>query len=163
MKYEVIGLDKVIGKLEAYKKAAESKVNLLAERLAVLGAHIARTEFSNAFYAGDNDVEIKVEATAGGYKIVAEGYAVLFIEFGSGVLNPEHPQAEEFGYNHGEYGQGKGANEKGWVYSGEQGNAGQPLREGVYRTMGNPPAMAMYKASKDMRAEIYRIAEEVFR
>lgn len=113
-------------------------------------------------YAGTNDVVISVEPTATGYKVVATGQAVLFIEFGTGILNPEHPQSSEFGFSHGTYGKGKGANEKGWIYVGEQGNAGQPIREGVYRTYGNPPAKAMYYAAKDMKAEIYTIAKEVF-
>lgn len=158
----VENLDKVISQLKDYKKDLRVKVKLFLERLSVLGAYRARVEFTNAMYAGKNDVTISVTSTRTGYKVVAKGQAVLFIEFGTGVINPEHPQSDEFGFSHGTYGKGKGANEKGWVYVGEQGNAGQPIREGVYHTYGNPPAKAMYYATKDMKALIYNIAKEVF-
>ncbi len=162
MNFTVVNLDKVTSQLESYRKALSRRVKLFLERLSTLGAYQARVEFKNAMYAGTNDVEISVEATSTGYKVVATGKAVLFIEFGTGTLNPEHPQSSEFGFSHGTYGSGKGANEKGWIYIGEQGNAGQPLRDGVYRTYGNPPAKAMYHAAKDMKADIYAIAKEVF-
>lgn len=155
---------KAIKELEAYKRSFISKVKRLNERLAVIGASVARVEFSNAMYAGDNDVEVSVEVYDGGAKVIASGGAVLFIEFGSGVSNPEHPQSGEFGFSHGTYGKEKGANPKGWVYKGEQGNAGQPIkgRDGVYRTMGNPPAMAMYKAAREIESDLRRIVREVF-
>lgn len=162
MSITVLNLDKVISQIEDYRKGLQDKVNRFLERLSTLGAYRARVEFTNAMYAGTNDVTISVETTMTGYQVVAAGQAVLFIEFGTGVLNPEHPQSSEFGFTHGSYGSGKGANEKGWIYVGEQGNAGQPIREGVYRTYGNPPAKAMYYAAKDMKAEIYTIAKEVF-
>lgn len=162
MKITVENVDKVVSQLKDYKKDLRKRVKLLLEKLSVLGAYRARIEFTNAMYAGDNDVEISVTSTRTGYKVVAKGRAVLFIEFGTGIINPEHPQSGEFGFSHGTYGKGKGANEKGWIYVGEQGNAGQPIRDGVYRTYGNPPAKAMYYAAKDMKAEIYKIAKEVF-
>lgn len=162
MKITVLNLDKVISQIDSYKNDLPNKVNLLLERLSTLGAYRARVEFTNAMYAGANDTEVSVEKTPTGYSVTAKGQAVLFIEFGTGVLNPEHPQSSEFGFAHGQYGDGKGANEKGWVYVGEQGNAGQPLRDGVYRTYGNPPAKAMYYAAKNMKAEIQKIAKEVF-
>ncbi len=162
MSITVVNLDKVISQVKDYRKGLNAKVNRFLERLSTLGAYRARVEFTGAMYAGTNDVEVSVEAEGAGYKVVAAGQAVLFIEFGTGVLNPEHPQSSEFGFAHGTYGEGKGANEKGWVYVGEQGNAGRPLRDGVYRTYGNPPAKAMYYAAKDMKSEIYAIAKEVF-
>lgn len=162
MSVKIHNIKKVISQLDGYKNNLQSRINLLLERLATLGALRARVDFSNAMYAGDNDVEVSVETTPTGYKIVASGCAVLFIEFGTGVINPEHPQSAEFGFSHGTYGEGKGSNEKGWIYKGVQGNAGQPVRDGIYRTYGNPPARAMYNASKEVEQEIIRIAKEVF-
>lgn len=162
MKITVSGVDALCNSLIKYNAEKTIKVKLLLERLATIGAYRARVEFTNAMYAGDNDVAVSVEPITNGYRVVAKGKAVIFIEFGTGVLNPEHPQSAEFGFKHGTYGKGKGANEKGWVYVGEQGNAGRPLREGVYRTYGNPPAKAMYQSSKEMRNAIYDIVKEVF-
>lgn len=157
-------LDVAIKELEDYKKSIKTKLKILEERLAIYGANIARVSFSNAMYAGDNDVEVSVEKIkyGKGYKIVAKGQAVVFIEFGTGIINPEHPQSAEFGFAHGTYGKGKGKNPKGWVYVGSQGNAGQRVRDGVYRTMGNPPSRSMYEASKSMAKEIENLAREVF-
>lgn len=162
MKIKIGNIDKIISQIESYQKSLPKKVDMLLERLATLGAFRARIDFSNAMYAGDNDVEISVEKIEDGYQILASGKSVLFIEFGTGVINPEHPQAADFGYLHGTYGKGKGANPNGWVYVGQQGNAGRPVRDGVYRTKGNPPARAMWNASKEMRQEIEKIAKEVF-
>lgn len=162
MNVTVLNTDKVISQIKSYQKELQGKINKFLERLATLGAYRARVEFTSAMYAGTNDVGVSVEPTETGYMVKASGQAVLFIEFGTGVINPEHPQSGEFGFSHGTYGAGKGANEKGWVYVGEQGNAGQPIRDGVYHTYGNPPAKAMYSAAKDMRAEITAVAKEVF-
>lgn len=157
-------IDKVISQVEAYQNSIASRLSALLERLALIGATEARVRFSSAMYAGRNDVEINVVPVSDkSWKIVASGEAVLFIEFGTGIANPEHPQSGEFGFSHGTYGQGKGMNPKGWVYVGEQGNAGQMVREGVYRTRGNPPARAMYNSAKEIQSEIVRIATEVFR
>ena len=156
------GIDDVISHLRHKKDDFPNKVNEFLERLAIIGATEARVSFTRAFYAGHNDVEISVDRVKDGYRINARGQAVLFIEFGTGVLNPEHPLSAELGFSHGTYGKGKGSNPKGWVYTGEQGNAGRFVREGVYRTTGNPPARAMYDAGKDVRREIYEIAKEVF-
>lgn len=154
--------DTVIIHLQRYRDNVPQKLQTLLDKLSYLGAYRARVDFSSAMYAGTNDVEITVEPKDNGFEILASGYSVLFIEFGTGIKNPEHPLSAEFGYIHGTYGQGKGANEHGWVYYGEQGNAGQPVREGVYRTLGNPPARAMYNAGKEIRERIEEIAKEVF-
>lgn len=162
LSFKVKNADAVTAALEKHRNELEGKLNRFLERISTLGAYRARIEFTRAMYAGDNDVEVSVERTLTGYKVVARGDAVLFIEFGTGVINPEHPQSAEFGFAHGTYGKGKGANEKGWVYVGQQGNAGRPIRDGVYHTYGNPPAKAMYQAAKDMKTQIQSIAREVF-
>ena len=162
MSVKIHNLSKVISQLGRYNSSFQKKIDSFLEQIAILGAYRARIDFSNAMYAGDNDVEVSVEPYKGGFKIAAKGRAVLFIEFGTGIINPEHPQSSEFGFSHGSYGSGKGANENGWVYIGEQGNAGQPIKDGVYRTYGNPPARAMYNASKEIEQELLRIAREVF-
>ena len=156
-------IDRAIKELNDYKKWLLDKTKEFVKALADEGVEIAKVKFAQAVYDGTNDVSCSVEERGDGkVAVVAVGGATLFIEFGTGVLNPEHPQSSEFGFTHGTYGSGKGANEKGWIYVGEQGNAGQPIRDGVYRTYGNPPAKAMYYAAKDMKAEIYTIAKEVF-
>ena len=162
MKLQTTGIDRVIDRLNNRKTEIPTKMKILMERLATISAFRARADFTAAMYAGDNDVEITVNAILNGYELLASGTSVLFIEFGTGVINPEHPQSGEFGFSHGTYGKGHGANENGWVYVGEQGNAGQLVRGGVYRTRGNPPAKAMYNSSEEVRSRIQQIAREVF-
>lgn len=161
---DIKNIDKAINEVKEYEKSIDEKLHLFTQRLAQIGAMEARVSFTKAMYAGKNDVEVEVEELKDGkgYVVRSSGTAVLFIEFGTGILNPEHPQSGEFGYAHGTYGKGKGKNPKGWVYKGEQGNAGKELRPGVYHTYGNPPSRSMYNASKEMRKEITRIAKEVF-
>ena len=154
---------KVAKQIRAYAGQLPSKYSKALERIATIGGGTARVKFTQAFYAGKNDVEIEVKRISNThYQVIASGETVLFIEFGTGVSNPEYVAPSGLTYKHGTYGKGKGADPNGWVYVGEQGNAGKPLGGDVYKTMGNPPARAMYDASKDMRAEITRIFREEF-
>lgn len=151
-------LEKAIKELREYKAWVQKKANELAERLAIIGAREATVRFSGAYYDGDNDVEISVEPIANGYKIVASGSAVFFIEFGAGVyFNGEepYPNPRPAGVvNIGEYGEGKGKQDVWGYYDG----AGD-----LILTHGNPAAMPMYHATRVMEEEIRQIAREVFK
>ena len=168
---EVKGLDGLTRQLEAYAKSLEQRKRDFLERLADIGVNTALIRFADAEYDGTNDVVVEQASWINENTIAvnATGSSILFIEFGAGFSFPEHPQADEFGYYHGMYGKGQGMNPKGWIYKGEQGTHGMPVRgkggtlkDGVYRTFGNPPARAMYEASKEMRENIIKIAREVF-
>ena len=164
----------VAKQIKAYTNQLTSKYNKALERIAVIGGGTARVKFTNALYAGRNDVEVEVKRIADNhYQVIASGETVLFIEFGTGINNPELVEPSGLTYAHGTYGKGKGAWQGGWAYYGVQGNAGQPLSthavekdadmgEGLFHTKGNPPARAMYDASMDMSAEIERIFREEF-
>lgn len=160
-------LDKAVRELELYELSLKKKLSELNEQVASYGGFIARARFSQAMYAGTNDTEITVEPYDKGYKIIASGQAVIFVEFGTGTKNPEHPLSSKFGYHHGTYGKGQGNSSKypnGWTYYGDPGNAGQPVpgKEGLYRTQGNPANRCLYETGKDLRRELARLAKEVF-
>jgi hypothetical protein len=157
--------DKVARQIRAYAGQLQSKYSKALERIAQLGGGTAKVKFANALYAGDNDVTVDVKrVSATKYQVIASGKTVLFIEFGTGVAYPELVEPSGLTYIHGTYGQFKGLNPKGWVYVGETGNIGHAVGgKGAVHTTGNPPARAMYDASKDMRAEITRIFREEFR
>ena len=173
---EVKGLDALIKHLKDYQKSLDEKKRDFLERLAQIGVNVAMVRFADAEYDGVNDVVVERPSWVNDNTIAikANGSSVLFIEFGTGVSFPEHPQADEFGYYHGMYGKGKGMNINGWIYKGEQGTHGMPVaikdkdgrvigtKDGLWRTFGNPPARAMYEASKEMRNQILDIAKEVF-
>nr|DAR40326.1 MAG TPA: hypothetical protein [Caudoviricetes sp.] len=151
-------LTNAVRELKKYQKWVREKTDLLAEKLAVIGASEASIRFARAQYDGEKQAEISVEPIENGWKIVARGDSVFFIEFGAGVyFNGAEPYPEprpEGVSNIGEYGQGKGK-QNTWGYYGPDGE--------LVLTHGTPAAMPMYHASREMEQEILRIAREVFR
>lgn len=143
--------------LRRYKKWVTEKEAELRSRLAMLGASVASIQFARAIYNGSNDISVRVDSTGSVAVIYAEGAALLFIEFGSGAkYGAGHPLAGEFGYGPGTYstgpdGKGHWDNPKGWWYGSGQ------------HSYGNPPAMGMYNAVKEITENVTRIATEVFR
>lgn len=150
--YDPKSVDKAIKQVEQYKVRLNQKEKLLLERLSSMGATNVSISFANAIYNGDNDVNVRVELTDNKATILAEGQAVCFIEFGTGV---------RYGYGYsgqkpsgivgiGEFGKGKGSNPKGWWY-------GHNLH-----SFGNPPNEGMYKTVQGLAEEILKVAREVF-
>ena len=164
IKLEESSIDAAIKALAEYKKKLKVKKQRLIEELAYVGLSKAAVTFSSADYDGLNDVEVTVEKISENkVAIVARGNAVAFIEFGTGVFNPEHPLADDLGMKHGTYGQGKG-NRKAWVYYGVKGKNGISIsedREGTDLTYGNPPALAMYYAEQEVLNKIREVAVKV--
>lgn len=146
-----------IKELRAYRAWVERKTAELTERLAKLGAGEARVRFAGAQYDGNNDAEVSVEAIDRGYKIVAAGQSVFFIEFGAGVYyngTEPYPEPRPAGVvGIGQYGQGKGKR-KAWGFYDEGGE--------LVITHGTPAAMPMLHASRTMQQAVEQIAKEVF-
>ena len=143
-----------IKELKKYKKWIADKERELRIRLATRGATVASIQFARAIYSGTNDVSVRVDDTGTVAVIYAEGSAVAFIEFGSGATyGYGHPLNSEFGTGPGTYPDGKGHwdNPNGWWFGSGQ------------HTYGNPPAMAMYSAVKEITENLTKIAAEVFR
>ena len=145
-----------IKELHRYSAWVQSKENELRSRLAMLGATVASIQFSRAIYNGSNDISVRVDDTGSVAVIYAESESVAFIEFGSGKkYGYGHPQAGEFGFgpgtwSDGDQGKGHWDDERGWWYGSGQ------------HSYGNPPAMAMYSAVKEITENVTRIAKEVF-
>lgn len=146
-----------IKEVRAYKAWVERKTRELTKRLAQLGAKEARVRFAGAQYDGNNDAEVSVEAIDNGYKIVAAGQSVFFIEFGAGVYyngTEPYPEPRPPGVaGIGEYGQGKGKR-KAWGFYDDGGE--------LVITHGTPAAMPMLHASRAMQQAVEQIAKEVF-
>ena len=146
-----------IQELKAFRKSLDNKKGELLKRLGEIGVREASVRFTTAMYDGVNDSHVSLETTDNGYKIVASGHAVAFIEFGSGVYHntgDPYPNPRPEGIvGIGEYGKGYGKRQT-WVYRDEAG-------EKVF-THGNPAAMPMWYASEEMRSKITQIAKEVF-
>jgi hypothetical protein len=150
-------ITKAVKELRQYAAWVKQKEDELRSRLAMLGATVASIEFSRAIYNGDNDITVEVDDNGSVAVIKASGEAVAFIEFGSGAkYGYGHPQADEFGFGPGTWsdgddGKGHWDNPKGWYYASGQ------------HSYGNPPAMAMYDAVREITENVTRIAQEVFK
>lgn len=150
-------INRAIKEVEQYKLDIQRKEKLLLEKLSYLGVKEASIRFTTAMYDGVNDSSVSLEQTSNGYAIVAQGNAVAFIEFGSGVYHNSsepYPNPRPAGIvGIGEYGKGRGKR-KAWGYRDEGGE--------VVITRGNPASMPMWYATEEMRRSILQIAREVW-
>ena len=146
-----------IKEIQAYKTWADKKTRELTKRLSELGAEEAKVRFAGAQYDGDNDATVSVEPIDNGYKIVATGGSVFFIEFGAGVYyngTEPYPEPRPAGVvGIGEYGKGHGKR-KAWGFYDAGGE--------LVITHGTPAAMPMLHAGRAMRQQVEKLAQEVF-
>lgn len=144
-----------IDRIGEYRKGLRAKAEEISRRLAEYGAMLAENAYDGVPYTGDRNVYVSVEERPDGYAIIADGETVLFLEFGAGItMGYGHPQNADFGMGPGTYpippGKGHWNDPKGWY---------TPQGEHTY---GNPPSMAMYNASQELRKQAVKIAQEVF-
>ena len=145
-----------VSELRRYAAWVERKETELTTRLSQIGLNVAKVKFYSAAYDGTNDVTVRVEQEGSTAWIYAEGTKLLFIEFGSGMTyGYGHPEAGKHGYGPGTWsdgpnGKGHWDDPHGWWYAGK-------------KTLGNPPAMAMWGAVQEMTEQVTKIAREVFR
>lgn len=163
-------IENAVSELRAYQVWVAQKTDELSEALSRVGIFEASYRFSGAMYDGSNDVWVETSKDAPGvYTITAHGQAVAFIEFGAGVYynSGEYPLEKPAGIvGIGEYGN-KNGRKRGWVYPAGKGlgSNGLPLggrSNGWVFTRGNPQAMPMYYASKEMQDKVLMVAREVF-
>ena len=143
------GIKTLQRELADYQKWLKRKSDELAKRLAEMGAAKAEVNFASAYYDGNEDHIITVEAVDGGYSVKASGRTVLFVEFGTGLVGYGHP--EPHGMGPGTYpGKGHWDDPNGWYYAHGQ------------HSHGNPPNMPMYNTVKELEQELARVVKEVF-
>lgn len=155
-------IDKAIDQLNDYANSLEQKTKVLVDRLTMMGAINVSIAYSRLFYTGPVDISVDVKDLGEGkYAIVASGETVLIAEFGAGLIGYGHPDPQVGGQQMGPgtYPNAKGHwdDENGWWLPREKTGG-----HGVH-TFGNPPTMAMYNTAKDLKQEIRRVAQEVFK
>lgn len=168
------GLRDAERQIQEYKATLNKKARALAFRLSWLGLEVAKVRFANAEYAGSNDVKCHINQKDKTCTIVAEGKAVAFIEFGTGVTHQGWGAAGTVGPlplpdnigEHGTYGKGNGQHKR-WYYYGDPGNAGTPVKQvdgkgQLNYTDGNEPAMAMWGAVEEMASQVEATWREVW-
>lgn len=177
IKVDASDLLRAIKDLTALEGVLNAKADELVKRLAEIGVEVADREYHLAPYAGTNDVEVKYNQDngRGTATIRATGKAVLFIEFGTGILNPEDWNARGALSNsegvvlHGQYKDHKGDSVFGWTYTGDMpanppAGTGPSYKSGngYIHTYGEAPHPAMYHARKEIIEKVQEIAKEVF-
>jgi hypothetical protein len=156
--FDTASIAKAIKELEQYKKEFLAKEAVFVKRLAEIGVSVASTGFALADYDGVKDVVVTMERSGNRAKVIASGETVGFIEFGTGIRNPEWDNSgmEYTPPKHGTYGKGMGARPKGWYFTVGEGGAAQ-------HTYGNHPAEAMRTARDVMVERVIQIAREVWK
>ena len=155
--FDKASINAAIKQVQQYKKDFLAKEKIFVNRLAEIGVSVATTGFAVADYDGIKDVTVRLEWNGNKAVIIAEGETVGFIEFGTGIKNPEWDNSgmDYTPPKHGTYGKKRGARPHGWYF--------KPGEGAVQHTYGNPPAEAMRTARDVMIERIARIAREVFR
>lgn len=134
-------------------KNTEELIKILAE----IGVQTAQIGFNSAAYDGESagNVVSYRRVDQNHYIVRAEGATVLFVEFGAGITYwVRYSEAEMNGMGPGTYpGQTHAFSSSGWWYTDENGAR--------HHSYGNPPAMAMYNATKEIERNAKIIAQEV--
>lgn len=163
--------------LDDYEKWLLAKTDEFVKECAERSAAQAGNLFEQAYYAGENDVQTGFDITGDKEaQVYATGEATLFIEFGTGVNNrttaaerKERAEVSPGMLAHGEYGQKKGSNPKGWAYYGTPGNSpnarwvAERSKGDVIRTTGDTAASPMYMAREKIIKDSNKIIKEVFK
>lgn len=163
-------IKQTVNAIERYKKDHNSKVKEFCQALVMFGQVKAIQSANDSPLGKTITITTDISRTATGCKAMligigqtrqSEGYdpvnTLLLIEFGSGIkYNPnDNPKANEFGMGVGTFpGQIHAFQEEGWYYWGED--------EQWHHSYGVKATMPMYNASKEMRAQIVKIAKDIF-
>ena len=169
-------IDSAIAKLKRIASGEiESLVKEIVEELAKAGADIARVNFAGAEYAGTHTENISFKISDNGKKatVYADGDAVLFIEFGTGIY--KSVPAGEYDeivsgsvVDHGEYKRKQGANPWGWFYTGSPGPNHPSDTQVAYgkpntvHTYGNDANSSMYNARLELEKQYEGIVRKVW-
>lgn len=151
-------VDTALKIVRQYKKDFERKEAEFVRRLAEIGVTVAGGIYSVADYDGEHDVSVYLKETANGYSVMADGTTVGFLEFGTGIRNPEW-NGDGLEYTpptHGSYGKGHGKQPYGWWFKSQDYGV-------TMHTYGNPPAEAMLTARNEIVQKVTQIAREVWR
>ena len=157
--FDMKSIDKALKQIREYEREFEAKEREFVKRLAEIGVSVASTGFQLADYDGEKDVVVSMNQNGTEATVIASGETVGFIEFGTGVLNPEWSGSAETGHKppaHGTYGKGLGKNPHGWYFKQGEGTKAR-------HTFGNAPAEAMLTARDKMIEQVTRIAREVWK
>lgn len=157
--YEANGLDSVsirqiVNELKKEQTVIKRCVNDACMRLAEIGRTRANADFASVPYQGPKDYTVTVEPLDNGARIVASSAdeTINFLEYGAGAYNPAYLGVDPYGrgsWSEGPDGKGHWDDPNGWYYAHGK------------KSMGNPPANAMFHAEEDIKRNADRVIQEV--
>ena len=107
-------------------------------------------------------MSVYLKKTSNGYSVMAEGTTVGFLEFGTGIRNPEWTDSNNVSGNpytpppHGSYGKRHGKQLYGWWFKSQDYGV-------TMHTYGHPPAEGMLTARNEIVHQVTQIAREVWK
>ena len=151
--------------LKSYEKWLNKKRDEICEKLAMYGVTSASIKFARSIYTGDKDFKVTLKKIDNGYKVLANGESVLFIEFGAGAkYGYGHPDVQEYGP--GTYpGAGHWDDPNGWWFPTNNPNFIKHIDrdgQGWGHSYGNVPNAPMYNTLKELEEQLPHIIKEVF-
>lgn len=132
--------------------------NEICKRLAEIGISVAKIHYIPEAWSGNTDVKVSAEPIEKGYKIVASGKDVMFMEFGAGVTSGlgydtsviTPPVSIEPGsWSEAHNGPFAESGKKSWWYN-------------KHEFQGLAPQMGMYYAAKEVQQRVEEVARKVF-
>lgn len=170
VKLNSFDIDEAIKELEIYKQKIQIAAKEIAKRLAELGYEVAYSIINNNIFDDETlsqSLQVKAE-NENKYILLSNSKEILFFEFGAGAkYGYGHPLNADFGMGPGTYpGKGHWDDPNGWWYPTDNPSLIKHVDksgQGWAHTYGNAPYMPFYKASKEIKANLQRIAEEVFK
>ena len=145
------GTKSLLGKLDKLKDAIAYEIPRVIANNVSDQTTKAMAGFASAEYDGINDVTVSMETGDNVWRIVASGEAVLFIEYGSGIV---YPHTSEFGNASAYPPTSWSASHDKWLVDPKVSTYGGkwpvPGWKG-YWTKGNKSANVMYESQKTLR------------
>lgn len=166
MRVTVNGLDTAIELFENWEAKLDKAGAEIVRILSLEGYDVAYSVMAQNVYSGEtlNSLTI-VEESPTKYVLMASSKAILFFEFGAGVIGAGHPLAKELGMGPGTYpGQKHALDPNGWWYPTDDQDLiiyTDKNGQGWGHTYGNPPRMPMYQAYTKMKDDLLEVAKEV--
>jgi len=151
--------------LRDYDKWLKAKSDELAKMLSEMGYNAAFTIMSGHIFDGETISSLRVvKKDNAHYVVMAESEAILFLEFGTGLMGYGHP--EPHGMGPGTYpGQKHALDLKGWWFQTDDPRLIRYVDkdgQGWGHSYGMAPAMPMYTAVKTIEQDLERAVKAVF-
>lgn len=160
------GVGKALKDVQEYKRWIQKKTDELAKRLSEDGYSFAFQILADHIYSGETVGSLRVEQVGPAHYIVrAESKALLFLEYGAGLVGYGHPEPGNYGP--GTYpGKGHWDDPNGWWFETDDPNLAIRTSKKTGKmwghSYGTKAYAPMYNSVKSLKEEIQQVAQEVF-